>query len=71
MRHLDSDSLGNEIHELKNHKPAVRLYMVKLANSVGETRWLATHGTKKVKDNRVQAEVDRAWGIFYNWLDES
>jgi hypothetical protein len=69
MRYMESDSLGNQLHELKNHKPAVRLYLFKLAEPVGSTRWIATHGTEKVKDSRVPAEMERAWKIFYTWRD--
>lgn len=69
MRHLDTDAHGNELHELKNHKPAVRLYIVKIASPTGATKWVVTHGVDKVKDNRVPAEMDRSWGIFYTWLN--
>lgn len=48
------------IHEVKVHKgPGYRLYLVQKSRL-----WLATHGSKKPKDSRVQNEVERARKIY-------
>ncbi|MET3635679.1 hypothetical protein ABIC52_000449 [Curtobacterium oceanosedimentum] len=68
MRPLDSDSLGNEMHELKNHSPsATRLYIMKLGTPTNGTKWIATHGGPKPK--KVETEIKNTWTKFYNWLD--
>ena len=65
MRFLQSDRYGAKLHELKVHSDGgLRIYVVEFDN-----KWLATHGVKKVKDNRVPAEVAKAFGIFYEWHD--
>ncbi|MBM7413084.1 hypothetical protein JOE38_002907 [Clavibacter michiganensis] len=65
MRHLHTDSGGNALHELKVHAAGgLRLYLI-LSDGV----WYATHGTKKVSDKRVPAEITKAFDIFYFYMD--
>lgn len=66
MRHLKSDTLGNEVHELKTHADGGRrLYLVKSG-----VRWHATHGRRKPKDNKVNSEIGKAFELFYEWETE-
>ncbi|WP_172592119.1 hypothetical protein [Subtercola boreus] len=65
MRHLATDSMGNEVHELKVHlNGGSRVYVVKHGD-----RWFATHGSRKPKDSRVPTEIGVAWAVFYEWYD--
>lgn len=65
MRHLETRRDGVKLHELKVHVGGgLRLYVIQRKH-----QWLATHGAKKVKDNRVPAEIRKAFDIFDEWLD--
>jgi hypothetical protein len=66
MRHLETDSRGNQLHELKIHTPALRVYLVK-----SKSTWVITHGVKKVKDKLVPREISKAWDAFYLWQSPS
>lgn len=66
MRYLESDSSGNQLHELKIHTPALRLYLVR-----SKSTWVVTHGVKKVKDKLVPREISKAWDAFYLWQGDN
>lgn len=54
------DCAGAQVFELKVHQgPGWRLYAIRYGN-----RWYLTHGRKKPKDKRVNAEVAKAISIF-------
>ncbi|MHA7292638.1 hypothetical protein [Arthrobacter sp. HLT1-21] len=63
MRFLQSGRGGTQVHELKADK--YRLYVVKHTFI-----WYTTHGTAKVKDSRVPAEIEKALSIFWEWNGE-
>jgi len=64
MKHLRTEE-GVEVHELKVHADGgYRLYLIP-----EDGRWLVTHGVRKVKDNRVMAEVSKALRLFAEWKE--
>lgn len=63
LRKLSATENGATVYELKVDK--YRLYIVKY-----NVLWVATHGGVKPGGNRVQAEIDKAFDIFWEWNGE-